>query len=273
MRVTATLAIIAIAVGLTVQVERFHIGSPGPAAAAAATLQAAKDNTLYQDPAGSTSNGAGSYFFVGRTNNGELRRGLIAFDVASNIPAGSTITSVTLTLRMSRTQAATETIELRKVLADWGEGTSNADQQEGSGAPATTGDATWIHRFYNTSFWSSAGGDFSPTVSASTAVAGNGTYTWSSAQMVADVQSWLNNPSTNFGWLVLGNETVNQTAKRFDSRQNNQASNRPALLLEYTAPTATATATATGPTATFTSTPTPTNTSTGPTPTYTNTAT
>ena len=45
-------------------------------------LGASKDNTLYQPASGGTtnSNGAGNSFFVGRTDNAYLRRGLIAFD-------------------------------------------------------------------------------------------------------------------------------------------------------------------------------------------------
>ena len=38
--------------------------------------------------------------------------------------------------------------------------------------------------------------------------------------MVADVQSWLDNPASNFGWLVLGDETAIATAKRFDTRES-----------------------------------------------------
>ena len=65
------------------------------------------------------------------------------------------------------------------------------------------------------------GGDFSSTVSATQAVDGNGAYVWgSTAQMVADVQGWLDSPAANFGWIVLGDEQQSTTAKRFDSRQN-----------------------------------------------------
>src|SRR6266498_3889183 len=207
----------------------------GPAAADTVTLGTSKDNTLYQSATGSLSNGAGSYFFVGRTDAAQIRRGVIAFNVAGSIPAGSTITSVTLTLNLSRTRdSSSRTVELRRLLADWGEGTSNADVQEGAGAPATTGDVTWIHRFYNTVFWASSGGDFSGTVSATNLVAGTGNYTWSSAQMVGDVQSWLDNPSGNFGRIALGNESLNQTARRFDTKENGTVGARPALTITYT---------------------------------------
>jgi hypothetical protein len=193
-----------------------------------------KDNTLYQYfPAeGDLSNGAGFHFFAGENGMGELRRGVLAFDIAGSIPPGSTITGVSLSLNMSMTSSDTpRTVELHKLLADWGEGTSHAGGGEGGGAPATPGDATWRHRFYDMIFWTMQGGDFSATVSASQSVGPIGQYTWSSAQMVADVQSWLDNPATNFGWLVLGDESAGATAKRFDTRES---ASPPVLTIEYT---------------------------------------
>src|SRR5262245_48154830 len=55
------------------------------------TLTAVNDNTLYQDPSGNLSNGAGQHFFVGDTGQltNNIRRGLIKFNL-SGIPAGST---------------------------------------------------------------------------------------------------------------------------------------------------------------------------------------
>ena len=182
-----------------------------------------KDNTLYEyDPAeGDLSNALGFHFFAGETGMSELRRGVLAFDIAGNVPAGATITGVTLTLNMSRTSLTTAlTVELHKLLADWGEGTSQASGEEGTGAPATPNDATWRHRFFDTIFWTTEGWDFSATVSASQLVGDVGVYTWSSPQMVADVQSWLENPDANFGWLVLGDESGAGTAKRFDTRES-----------------------------------------------------
>jgi len=192
------------------------------ASAAIIVINPSKDNTLYEyDPAeGDHSNGAGFHFFAGENAMGELRRGVLAFDVTRAIPAGSTITAVSLTLNMSMTPAGALTVELHKLLADWGEGTSHAPMGEGDGAPATPNDATWRHRFFDTIFWTNEGGDFSATVSASQTVDGIGQYTWSSTQMVADVQSWLDDPASNFGWLVLGDETTIATAKRFDTRES-----------------------------------------------------
>lgn len=200
-------------------------------------LTSVADNTLIEDPAGAYSCGAAQYFFAGRvgTNGGSTqRRGAIRFDFSS-IPAGSTITSVSLKLYCSAAGLTTAyTVSLRKMNASWGEGPSTAFG--GGGAPSAEGDVTWLHRFYPNTLWSTAGGQFSSTVSASRSVGGQGYYTWAStAQLVADVQGWLNNPSTNFGWMVQGNETVLQASKRFDSREAGAAT-RPQLTVVYTRP-------------------------------------
>jgi hypothetical protein len=198
------------------------------------SIIAKKDNTLYQDTAGALSDGAGQHFFAGRTNAGFIRRALIAFDVAANIPQGATILTATLTLNMSRTSSLGERVDLHRVLADWGEGTSVGAGDEGSGAPSTSGDATWIHRFFNTQFWSSPGGDFSPAPSETLTVGLVGRYTWgSSPQVVSDVQHWLDSASSNFGWILIGNETGPQTSKRFDGKDDVVDSLRPRLVVTY----------------------------------------
>jgi hypothetical protein len=203
-----------------------------------ASLPASKDNTLYESATGALSNGAGSHFFAGTTLTGELRRGLIAFDIASAVPKGAMITRASLTLRMSRTRVSTpETVSLHRVLADWGEGASQASVEEGSGAPAAVGDATWKHRFFDTVPWENDGGDFAPKASASRSVAGLGDYTWESTPaLVADVQSWLDEPETSFGWVVIGQEVVPGAAKRFDSRTNPDPAARPRLEIEFSFP-------------------------------------
>ena len=171
--------------------------------------------------------------FAGATDDGLVRRGVVAFNIAGSIPAGSTITNASLRMNMSRTVSGTQNVSLYKLLADWGEGTSNAGNQEGRGAVATTNDATWRHRFFSTSFWATQGGNFSATQSASSAVGPVGSYTWSSAQLTADVQSWFNTPASNFGWVLIGAEGASQTAKRFDTRES---ATPPVLTIEFTPP-------------------------------------
>lgn len=201
------------------------------------------DNTLYEDDAGAISNGAGQHVFTGRTNQGDLRRGLFRFDIAASVPEKSAITGVTLQLHVSRSLPGTDTIALHRVLASWGEGTSDAGPNqpssgagsgEGQGASASPGDATWLDRTFGTVLWSEAGGDFDSRVTAGTPVGSAGDYTWSSPQMVRDVQAWLDDPSTDFGWILIGNEGSNGSAIRFDSRENNVVDNRPVLTVDFT---------------------------------------
>ena len=207
------------------------------AGAESVLLVSSKDNTLYEDDFGNTSNGAGQYFFAGRTSQGLIRRGLIAFDLASSICAGSTIQSVTLTLHVSRARGPEVEVDVHSLLADWGEGASMGVGEEGMGAPAAPGDATWLHTFYDTDFWIQVGGDFSPTVSSSAAVSSPGFYTFDSTfdpQLLSDVQGWLDSPAVNFGWLVkVSDEFFPMSAKQFDTRENLDPTFQPALMVVY----------------------------------------
>ncbi len=199
-----------------------------------------KDNTLYDTGTTNTflSDGAGETFTAGRTKDGFRRRGVIAFTgLSTNIPAGAVITSVTLRLYMEQSSDPTNLrpVKLYRLLADWGEGTSNVNGGEGKGTTPTPGDATWFHRFYNTNFWSAPGGDFLSTARATTMVPNaNGYVTWASSDLVADVQAWLSSPATNFGWLVMGDESTNHTTRQFSSRQSKTDAHRPRLVVEYT---------------------------------------
>lgn len=197
-------------------------------------VPAVADNTLYEDLAGSISNGAGEHVFVGRNRQGNVRRGLFQFDVAGSLPDGATVSSASLQLHVSKSRPGSDTISLHRVLAAWGEGDSDATGSEGLGASASEGDATWLDRTFGSGLWETAGGDFTATSTAGTSVGGAGDYTWSSPQMVRDVQGWFDDPASNFGWLLMGNELTNQTAVRFDSRENSTESVRPVLTINFT---------------------------------------
>ncbi len=203
------------------------------------TLEPVKDTTIFSENGGKSS--ALGDLFVGKTNGTsgtDLRRALLAFNIEGNIPAGAVITSVTLTMRVEKISrfSAANIIAVHKLSQDWGEGSSNSSN--GRGSNATANDATWSHRFFNTSnTWNVSGGDFSSTVSGSLNVSSTGTKTWNSTvQMVADVQDWLDNPTSNFGWILSGGESSPGSAKRFTSREGS-ASVRPKLTVEFTPPT------------------------------------
>ena len=206
------------------------------------TVTATKDNTLYEPLIGvfaENSNGQGSFIFAGNNDGGFARRGLIAFDVGEQISSEAVILEATLTMYMSRTRGPEETIEVYRVLRDWGEGASDGatvKETEGQGAVAQEGDATWTYAIFDAEMWEAPGGDFSAAASAGTPVGDEGEYTWTSDKLAADVQMWVTEPDRNFGWAVIGNEDSRKTAKRFDSKDNDTEANRPTLTVTFAEP-------------------------------------
>ena len=198
-------------------------------------LTPTKDNTIYEGTTTLRSNGVGEYFIVGKNGSGVALRGLLAFDIAGALPPSTTILSVTLRLdsQPPSKNAGPMEVHLHRLERDWGEGTSNAPQGEAQGAAPTPGDATWLHTFFDSEQWTTAGGDFAPTASATTTVNGDGLYSWSSPTVLADVQAWLANPTTNFGWILIGDAAQSADIKRFASRDNTSGAALPQLIITY----------------------------------------
>jgi len=213
------------------------LAGASPAIAEFALLHPKKDSTLIENAGGTLANGSGPAFFAGRNSStsDNLRRALLAFDVSAAIPQGSIVTSAVLTLNLTATNGGAASVRLHRVLADWGEGASISSG--GGGATTTREDSTWIHRFYDNLFWSQPGGDFDSTPLAVTLVDQPGPYSWgSTAEMVADVQAWLDSPESAHGWILVGDESHPTTVKRFDSRESPDEANRPLLYVEYIPP-------------------------------------
>lgn len=214
------------------------LGVGAAAVAEVAVLDASLDATLYESATIPLANGAGEWFFAGRNNQGLRRRGLIAFDLAGFAASlgGAPIElhSARLELVLSQGGPDATTIHLHRVMTAWGEGTSDASGNEGAGAPATPGSATWLHAFYDVAFWNAPGGDFAAPTSATFEVGAMGALQVSSEGMRQDVLAWLADGSSNFGWILIGDESQNGTARRFDSRHHASPDGRPRLVLDYT---------------------------------------
>jgi hypothetical protein len=194
-------------------------------------LPAARDATLVESATGALANGSGPGIFAGRTSQGvePRRRGLLVFDVASVVPAGARIVGVELVLELTPSNPGPASIAVHRVLAEWGEGASSASG--GSGAPAQPGDSTWLHAVSPDRFWSAPGGDFAAEPSAVAGVAEPGPYRFASPALAADVQSWLDRPGRDFGWILIGDEAQATTSKRFASRESEDPSIAPALVI------------------------------------------
>ncbi|MFO1076475.1 MAG: DNRLRE domain-containing protein [Planctomycetota bacterium] len=198
------------------------------------------DNTLYESITGSLSNGAGPGLYVGVTGQPGVRRALVRFDLSS-LPTTAIVLSAEVRITtVQSAYAGPVQVFGHRVLQAWGEGTSVAPGGGGGGTQATTGDATWLHTFYPTSFWNNAGGDFAqnPSFTILTQPFGNATSMLTNP-LVADVQSWVQNPATNFGWLLKTSEATAYVTRKIDSRQV-VGGTPPTLVVRYATPGQTA---------------------------------
>ncbi len=206
----------------------FVVAISCPARADLTNLIATADASLVQS-APDNNTGGNSFVAAGADGSGP-RRGLFLFGIAGAIPVGATINSVTLTLTVPNGNIANpSTFDLFRVVADWSEG----DNVGSAGTLADTGEVTWNSRHHGLTLWNTPGGDYVPSVSASTLVSGLGTYSWSSATLAADVQLWRDIPTTNYGWILISqSEGTPQTARRFGSRED--LPNMPVLTVAFT---------------------------------------
>lgn len=199
------------------------------------TIAPSKYTTLYENL--QNSNSSGDFLFSGKTiqSKNSLRRALLQFDLSS-VPEGAVIEKVSLTLKMNKTILGPINFGLHRVVSDWGVGNSDALGEEGTGTTAMLDDATWECAYSDgvgacKTTWVNAGGDFVPEAMASDTVHGVGFDTWSSTQFLNVVKSWIENPDSNFGMILIGDE-VNPSAKRFDAK----GVAAPSLLIEYSLP-------------------------------------
>lgn len=208
------------------------------------TINPTADTTLFErDPDNNwgkqTENVAGTLGAF--PASGAKSRLLLAFNIAGNVPAGSSITSARLKLRVVRTPSgggADSTFQLLRVLVPWTEGTKSGGIP--GGAPAETGETTWISRSHTATPWTNPGGklevDFAEDPSAQQAIQGLGNYFFDfNAEGIADLQSMLTTPLANFGWVLrTGSESTLKSARRWASREH--ATDPPELEITFTPP-------------------------------------
>ncbi len=194
--------------------------------------------------------GGATFFNSGTTQNGPRNRGLVKFDVAGALPAGAVIQSAELVVEVVRQPVdgfAAASMELRRVLRPWGEGgkVSREVGHPGFGSAAELNEATWNHRFaQTTNTWAAPGGlagiDFSTNVSSLQViydVGGSPYFFPSTTNSVADVQLWLDRPAENFGWMFkVEDEEPRFTARQYASREDPIEERAPALVIGFVAP-------------------------------------
>ncbi len=201
-----------------------------PALSADSVVLAPVADTFIADSFPDNNFGAMIFFNGGTTQNYNTNRGLVRFDPTAAIPPGSKILSAAVTAEVVGQPSEpwnSANFGLHRLLRDWGEGDNFATKPQNA-AGAGTNEANWFYRFaFTAATWGVTGGqpgvDYAPVPSVTTWVyeAGN-PYTFNSTPaLAADVQGWLDEPATNFGWmLIVQNATDNFTARRFGARES-----------------------------------------------------
>jgi hypothetical protein len=176
---------------------------------------------------------------AGTTEEGFLSRALLRFDVSSSIPAGASITQVNLFVAVVLPPLGggpDSNFALHRLLRDWGEG----DKREFSvGSPASAGEATWLARFHPATLWTVPGGeartDYAEAPSSVVLVSGLDVYEFkSSAALIADVQSWLDDPGSNAGWMLKTEDELDDSTSRCFASREDPFGDEPQLVVKYT---------------------------------------
>jgi hypothetical protein len=153
-----------------------------------------------------------------------LSRALIRFDLSS-LPTNAIVTNITLTLTPLNQPPVQGTYFLSPMLTNWVE-TQVTWNSRSSGMP-----------------WSQPGGDFTgetgyaflsnETPRTNNAFTDDGSFP--GYGLVADAQSWIDNPAENFGWILTAwPEDIAGSAFQFGSREDKGA--QPVLTVSYTLP-------------------------------------
>jgi len=210
---------------------------PDEARAETIVIEATNDATLIEDTSGLLANGSGPALFVGRTGQvtGGTRRAMVRFDLAEALPATALIERVFLNLHLTPSNDRISQVVVHRLLQTWSEGP--AFSSGGSGAASNIGDSSWLNTLYDYQFWAIAGGHYVARASSEALIGEADFYTWQSTpELVAYVRLWQHAPHRNFGWILVGDEEIPQSVKRFDSRESPIPEFRPTLTIEYRMP-------------------------------------
>jgi hypothetical protein len=219
------------------------------------------------------ANGKGNFFGAGVTKKrSQIQRGLIRFDL-TGLPAGAAVVPGSASLRLYIVDSPKDDLTLRPFwlvrltgLAEpWGEGNSLIDMGSGAGGgiDAEEGDATWFYTQYDPAkghdrvtyipggagYWDAIGAlgddvdpqaDYGDPLGTAGVVGNHVTLTsagLAADTMVEDLNAWIADPASNFGWIVLGDETeidpTTSTKRGFATHEHAVADYQPLLSFDY----------------------------------------
>jgi hypothetical protein len=181
--------------------------------------------------------GACGQLLIGGNDTPEIYRAVIKFDLTYIVPVNVSVTSAVLTLYFAdpSDSAGLNTYTAYELSRSWTEGMGACGV---SGSP----DANVSWDFYDGAgnSWFTAGGDFAADPAGNTVVVGSVAAGSSMSFNLnpALVQSWIADPSSNFGVIIKGDQETGtgQYWASPCSSQNTQINLRPRLAVTYTLP-------------------------------------
>ena len=188
----------------------------------------AEDTMLYESNNG-YNYGITATIEVGKYSSGGYRMVLIKFSGLSNIPATATVTGATFYF-YNTASTATQTVTMRRMLLNWAEGSQDGAE----------GDPNWTY-LANPTAWTtggalSDGNDRSAAVTCSFEItnAGSQYYSCTSAQLIADVQNFVDGGQSNYGWHLERTDGADDSV--YMTYQSSEGTNgqRPYLKVDYT---------------------------------------
>ena len=198
---------------------------PRVVSAAELTLPASEDAFISEHFPAPT--GTASELIIGTQGNNfpvdsDKNRGLLRFTGVNQIPAGARITSVRLTMTVTKAPPGpVSDFHVHRLLKPWNDS-----------------ECSWLVRLAGPDgSWNEPGGeagtDYAEVSSAHQMIAGPALYAFESTDaFIADVNLWLSQPTQNFGWLVKTvDESIGHTARRVAATGGIVAG--PTLIISY----------------------------------------
>jgi len=187
-------------------------------------------------------------FMAGTTKNG-IRRALLKFptdDDDNTFPSDTKVECTEIRLITTRSDeerrtVPTPVIKVHRVATQWTTTGGNNLQLHGlNGGTANARDTTWKYSSYPSTEWENSGGDFYNNVLGRNVEAGDLHWYGKTRAMAEVVQEWIDEPSTNFGFILIGSdETYTLPPPGSYSRYNGIESSPdliPRLIVTYTSP-------------------------------------
>jgi hypothetical protein len=170
-------------------------------------------DTYIQENSNNTNYGSNTKMLVGKDGLGRNHKSLIEFNISS-IPAGNTVVSAKLQINVLYSSSDNNiTISLYRLTSPWNES-----------------EATWSNRTIS-ELWNTTGGSYAEEVDSLQFSNESRFYNFTITNLV---RNWVNGSYTNYGIILVSNDSSTGNRREIDSSDSTNSSARPKLVIDYT---------------------------------------